>query len=57
MSRQLRAFEFITVLMAGSGAWFTASPQAATPQATVNIGSFGAKGDGVTDDTERRKPP
>jgi Pectate lyase superfamily protein len=55
MSKSVRAFGFITVLLAGSGAWFTAFPQAATPQATVNIGSFGAKGDGVTDDTEAMK--
>ena len=55
MSRSVRAFGFITALLAGSGAWFTAFPQATTPQATVNIGSFGAKGDGVTDDTEAMK--
>ncbi|MGB7554919.1 MAG: right-handed parallel beta-helix repeat-containing protein [Candidatus Korobacteraceae bacterium] len=55
MSSSLRAFGFITVLIAGSGAWFTASPQAATPPASVNITSFGAKGDGVTDDTEAMK--
>ena len=43
------------VLLTGSGAWFTAFSQAATAQATVDIRSFGAKGDGVTDDTEAVK--